>query len=188
MARIVTADGDLEMAVAGQSVTLTLADEIDASRGDVICTASAPCEVADQFEATVVWMADTPMLPGRGYHLKIGAETVPATVTELKHKVNVNTLEHLAAKKLELNEIGVCNLALGKPVAFDPYAVNREMGGFILVDRMSNATAGAGMLHFALRRAHNIHVQHLDIDKAARAAIKNQKAVRGLVHRLVGRR
>jgi bifunctional enzyme CysN/CysC len=175
VARIITADGDLEIAVAGQSITLTLADEIDASRGDVICAASAPCEVADQFEATIVWMADEPMLPGRGYLLKIGAAMVPATITDLKHMVNVNTLEHLAAKKLSLNEIGVCNLALGKPVPFDPYTANRETGGFILVDRMSNATVGAGVLHFALRRAHNIHMQHLDVDKAARAAIKNQK-------------
>jgi bifunctional enzyme CysN/CysC len=134
-----------------------------------------PCEVADQFEATVVWMADAPMLPGRGYLLKVGATTVAATVTELKYKVNVNSLERLAAKKLELNEIGVGNLALGKPIPFEAYGVNREMGAFIVVDRMSNVTAGAGLLHFALRRAHNIHVQHLDVDKRARAAIKNQK-------------
>jgi len=175
IARIVTADGDLNRAVAGQSITLTLADEVDVSRGDVICAAASPCEVADQFEASIVWMADEPMLPGRGYVLKMGSATVPATITELKYKTNVNTLEHLAAKQLELNEIGVCNLALAKPVPFDPYHANRDMGGFILVDRMTNATAGAGMLHFALRRAHNIHLQHLDVDKAARGAIKHQK-------------
>jgi bifunctional enzyme CysN/CysC len=175
VARIVSADGDLEVAVAGQSVTLTLADEVDISRGDVISAASAPCEVADQFEATIVWMADDAMLPGRGYLLKIGAATVPATVTEPKYEINVNTLEHLATKKLELNQIGVCNLALDKPIAFDPYSENREMGGFILVDRMSNATVGAGMLHFALRRSHNIHLQHLEVDKTARAVLNRQK-------------
>jgi bifunctional enzyme CysN/CysC len=173
--RILTADGNLEMAVAGQSVTLTFADDIDASRGDTVCSASAPCEVADQFEATIVWMAEAPMLPGRQYLLKIGTATFPATVTELKYKINVNNLEHLAAKKLELNDIAVCNVALERAVPFDPYSVNREMGGFILIDRMNNATAGAGLLHFALRRAHNIHVQHLDVNKAARAEIKKQK-------------
>jgi bifunctional enzyme CysN/CysC len=174
VARIVTADGDLPMAVAGQSVTLTLADEIDVSRGSVISRADAPAEVADQFEATVVWMAEEPMFPGRSYLLKIGTETVNATITQPKYKLNVNTLEHLAARKLELNEIGVCNLALDRVVAFDPYEANRETGGFILVDRLTNHTIGAGMLHFALRRAHNIHVQHLDVDKAARAALKGQ--------------
>ena len=125
--------------------------------------------MADQFECSIVWMADEPMLPGRPYLLKIGTRTVGATITEPKYKVNVNTLEHLAAKKLELNEIGVCNIALDRPVAFDPYADNRETGGFILIDRLSNNTVGAGMLHFALRRSHNIHLQHVDIDKAARS-------------------
>jgi bifunctional enzyme CysN/CysC len=175
VARIVTADGDLESAVVGQSVTLTLTDEIDVSRGDVICSATEPCEVADQFQATIVWLADEAMLPGRDYLLKIGATTVPARVSALKYRVDVNTLEHRAAKTLELNEVGVCNLALEKPIPFDPYAFNRDMGGFILIDRMSNATAGGGMVHFALRRAHNVHRQHLDVDQAARAAIKNQK-------------
>jgi bifunctional enzyme CysN/CysC len=173
--RIVTADGDLPQAVAGQSVTLTLADEVDVSRGDLIAAADSPPEVADQFEASIVWMADEPLLPGRQYLLKIGTRTVGASVTEPKYKVNVNTLEHLAAKQLELNEIGVCNLALDRPVAFDPYVVNRETGGFILIDRMSNHTVGAGMLHFALRRASNIHLQHVDVDKAARARLKGQK-------------
>ncbi|MDD3652339.1 adenylyl-sulfate kinase, partial [Immundisolibacter sp.] len=135
----------------------------------------APAEVADQFECTLVWMADEPMLPGRPYWLKLGARTVGATVTEPKYKVNVNTLEHLAAKQLTLNEIGVCNIALDRPLPFDPYTVNRDMGGFILIDRLTNATVGAGMLHFALRRAHNIHRQALDIDKAARAALMGHK-------------
>ncbi len=175
VARIVAYGGDLPEAVAGQSVTLTLADEVDISRGDVISAADAPAEVADQFECTLVWMADEPMLPGRPYLLKIGTRTVGAAVTEPKYKVNVNTLEHLAAKKLDLNEIGVCNIALDRPVAFDTYAVNRDTGGFILIDRMSNNTVGAGMLHFALRRAHNIHLQHVDVDKAARGAIMGQK-------------
>jgi bifunctional enzyme CysN/CysC len=172
--RIVTADGDLALAVAGQSVTLTLADEVDISRGDLISGADSPAEVADQFECSLVWMADEPMLPGRPYLIKLGTRTVPGTVTEPKYKVNVNTLEHLAAKKLELNEIGVCNIALDQPVAFDAYKANRETGGFIVIDRMTNATVGAGMLHFALRRAHNIHLQHLDVDKAARSALKGQ--------------
>jgi bifunctional enzyme CysN/CysC len=173
--RIVTANGDLPIAVAGQSITLALAEEIDISRGDVISAAETPAEVADQFETTIVWMADEPMLPGRAYLLKLGANTVSATITEPKYKVNVNTMEHLAAKKLELNEIGVCNIALDRAVAFDPYGSNRETGGFILIDRMTNHTVGAGMLHFALRRAHNIHMQHVDVDKAARAAHKGQR-------------
>ena len=175
VARIVTADGDLERAVAGQSITLTLEDEIDISRGAVISKAAAPAEVADQFEATLVWMAEEAMFPGRPYLMKIGAQTVTATVTEPKYKVNVNTMEHLAAKQLELNEIGVCNLALDRVIAFDPYAVNRDTGGFVLIDRLTNGTIGAGMLHFALRRAQNIHLQHLDVDKAARASLKGQK-------------
>jgi len=173
--RIVTADGDLAQAVAGQAVTLTLADEIDVSRGDVIAAAEAPPEVADQFECTIVWMADEPLLPGRQYLLKIGARTVVATVTEPKYKVNVNTMEHLAAKQLALNEIGVCNLALDRALPFEPYKASRELGGFILIDRMSYSTVGAGMLHFALRRAHNIHPQALDIDKPARARMKGQR-------------
>jgi bifunctional enzyme CysN/CysC len=175
VARIVTAGGDLPLAVAGQSVTLTLADEIDISRGDIISAADSPAEVADQFEATLVWMGEDPMLPGRPYLMKIGTRTVSATITEPKYKVNVNTMEHLAAKKLELNEIGVCNVSLDRLVAFDPYAVNRETGGFILIDRLTDNTIGAGMLHFALRRSHNIHLQHVDIDKAARAALKGQR-------------
>src|SRR5512139_1284982 len=168
-------DGDLDSAVAGQAVTLTLEDEIDVSRGDVIAAAGSPPAVADQFETTIIWMADEPMLPGRPYWMKIGTKQVSATITEPKYKVNVNTLEHLAAKKLGLNEIGICNVALDHTIAFDPYADNRDTGGFILIDRLSNGTVGAGMLHFALRRAHNIHLQALDVDKAARAELLGQK-------------
>jgi bifunctional enzyme CysN/CysC len=176
VARIVTADGDLEQAIVGASITLTLADEIDISRGDMLSTASAPAEVADQFEATIIWMADEPLLPGRPYLLKIGARTVNVQIGELKYKVNVNSLEHVAARTLALNEIGVCNLSLDHPVAFDAYNDNRDTGGFILIDRVSNHTVGAGLLDFALRRAHNIHLQALDLDKALRAQIKGQKA------------
>ena len=175
VARIVTHDGDLPEAIAGQSVTLTLADEIDISRGDVISTVDEPCGSADQFEVTLVWMHDEPMFPGRPYLLKIGAKTVTATVTEIKHQVNVNTLDHTAAKKLELNAIGVCNLSLDRQIAFDAYKNNPDTGGFILIDRLSNNTVGAGLIHFALRRAHNIHMQHVDVDKAARGSIKGQK-------------
>jgi len=174
VARIVTADGDLECAVAGQSITLTLDDAIDISRGDMIATADACAEVADQFEATLVWMSEQPMLRGRTYSMKVGARTVSATVAPLKYRIDVGSLEHLAAEKLELNEIGVCELELDQPIAFDPYTENRDTGGFILIDRLTNHTVGAGMLRFALRRAHNIHVQHVDLDKAARAALKGQ--------------
>jgi bifunctional enzyme CysN/CysC len=175
VARVIGPDGALPLASAGQAVTLTLTDEVDISRGDMICSADSPAEVADQFEATLVWMADEPMYPGRPYLLKIGTRTVNATITEPKYRVNVNTLEHLAAKQLALNEIGVVNLSLDRPVAFDAYRDNRETGGFILIDRLSNGTVGAGMLHFALRRAHNIHLQHVDVDKPARAAQKGQR-------------
>ena len=175
VARIVTHDGDLEFARAGQSITLTLSTEIDVSRGDMLVRADAPASTADQIQATVVWMHEEPMLPGRLYLLKLGAQTVTASVTLLKHKVNVNTLEELAAKKLELNEIGVCNLSLDRAVAFDPYSENRETGGFILIDRLTNDTVGAGTIHFALRRADNIHWQALSIDKHARAGMKGQR-------------
>jgi bifunctional enzyme CysN/CysC len=175
VARIVTMDGDLDRAVAGQSVTLTLEDEIDVSRGDVLAAADAPPAVADQFETTIIWMADEPMLPGRPYWMKIGTRQVSATITEPKYKVNVNTLEHLAAKKLALNEIGVCNVSLDHAIAFDPYTENRDTGGFILIDRLTNATVGAGLVHFALRRSQNIHWQALDINKGSRAALKGQK-------------
>ena len=173
--RIVTMDGDLDEAIAGQAITLTLADEIDISRGDVIARPDDLPGVADQFEAGVVWMSDDAMLPGRPYWLKIGTKQVSATITEPKYKVNVNTLEHLAAKKLDLNEIGVCNVSLDQPIAFDPYEQCRETGSFILIDRITNSTVGAGMLHFALRRSQNIHWQALDVNKKSRAAIKGQR-------------
>ncbi len=175
IARIVTKDGDLEAALAGQSVTFTLTDEVDCSRGDVIAAAAEPAEVADQFETTIVWMAEDPLLTGRSYWLKIGAKTVSATVTEQKYKINVNTLEHLAAKQLELNEIAVCNISLDQPVAFDPYTDNHDTGGFILIDRITNGTVGAGMIRFALRRAQNIHWQALDVTRESRSAAKGQK-------------
>jgi bifunctional enzyme CysN/CysC len=176
VARIVTLAGDLDPAVAGQSVTITLKDEIDVSRGDVLATAGDPPQVSDQFEATVVWFDDEHLLSGRPYLMKIGARTVGASVTDLKYRVNVNTLEHTAAKQLELNEIGICNLSLDRAIPFESYADNRDLGGFILIDRLSNRTVGAGMLHFALRRAENIHWQASDVDKQARANLKGQKA------------
>jgi bifunctional enzyme CysN/CysC len=174
VARIVTADGDRKRAATGDAVTLTLEDERDISRGDVIAAAHNPPQVADQFAAHLLWMDEAALLPGRGYWLKIGARTVGAQVTEIKHKIDVNTQEALAAKRLELNEVGYCNLGLDQPVAFESYANCRELGAFILIDRQTNATVGAGTLDFALRRADNIHWQHLDIDRAARARIKGQ--------------
>jgi bifunctional enzyme CysN/CysC len=176
VARILAYEGDLAQAVPSQSITLTLADALDVSRGDVIAAADSPAGVADQFETTIVWMADQPMLPGRAYWLKIGTRTVTATITHLKYRVNVNTLEHLAAKRLALNEVGICNVATDRPIAFDPYRENRDTGGFILIDRLSNDTLGAGMLHFALRRSQNLHWQSTDIDKHARSLQKIQKA------------
>lgn len=175
VARIVTQDGDLEQAISGQSVTLTLADEIDISRGDVLATTDSPPSVADQFEATIVWMSEDPMLPGRPYLMKIGTRMVTANVSALKYKVNVNTLEHVAVTKLELNEIGICNLSSDRLIAFDPYKEDRDTGGFIIIDRLTNNTVGAGMLHFALRRSQNIHWQAININKQAHAAIKQQK-------------
>jgi bifunctional enzyme CysN/CysC len=176
VSRIVTMDGDLEEAVAGQAVTLVLADEVDISRGDILAPAAHRPEVADQFAAHVLWMVEEEMLPGRQYLLKIGARTVPASITELKHKIDVNTLDHSAAKTLALNEVGYGNLSLAQAIAFDPYAENRDTGGFILIDRFSNNTVGAGMIDFGLRRATNVHWQALDVDKAARAAQKGQKS------------
>ncbi len=172
--RIVTLGGDLPQAIAGQSVTLTFADEIDCSRGDVIALADNPPQVADQFEATVVWMADEEMLPGRSYWLKLGTQTVSATVQQPKYEINVNTMEHLAAKTLELNAIGVATLTTDKPIVFEPYADNRTLGGFILIDKISNATVAAGMLHFSLRRAQNVHWQATDIGRDHHANLKNQ--------------
>ena len=174
VSRVLDAEGDVASATAGQAVTLTLADEIDISRGDVIAAAGDPPEVADQFAAHLLWMSDAPLLPGRPYWLKIGARTVSATVTEIKHRIDVNTQEHLAAKLLELNEVGYCNLSLDEPIPFEAYARNRTLGGFILIDRYDNGTAAAGTLDFALRRAGNVHWQHVDVDKAARARQKGQ--------------
>ena len=176
VARIVTADGDLPQAVAGQSINLTFEDEIDVSRGDLLAAAASPAGVSDKFEATIVWMSDEPMLPGRPYLLKCGARTVAAAVAQLKHKINVNTLEELAARQLELNEIGLVNLNLDQPLAFDPYAHNRDTGGFILIDRINNNTVGAGMLQAALRPAENVQWQALDVGRANRSVQKNQKA------------
>jgi bifunctional enzyme CysN/CysC len=167
-------DRETNAAHAGQAVTLTLADEIDISRGDVIAAADDPPQVADQFAAHVLWMDDAALLPGRPYWLKIGARTVSATVSEIKHRIDVNTQEFLAAKRLELNEVAYVNLSLDEPIAFMPYADNRTLGGFILIDRHSNGTVAAGTLDFALRRAGNVHWQHLEVDKAARARIKGQ--------------
>ncbi|QJU58981.1 sulfate adenylyltransferase subunit CysN [Sphingomonas sp. AP4-R1] len=174
IARIVTLGGDLDEAVAGQSVTLTLADEVDCSRGDVIAIADNPPQAADQFETTIVWMADEAMLPGRSYWLKSATQTVSATIQAPKYQVNVNTLEHLAAKTLELNAIGVANIATDRPLVFEPYADNRTLGGFILIDKITNATVAAGMIHFSLRRAQNVHWQAQDISREAHAALKNQ--------------
>ena len=175
VARIVTFDGDRDQAVAGEAVTLTLTDEVDASRGDMIVQADAPPQVADQFEATVIWMAEEPMLRGRNYLMRCATSLAGATVAPLKYKVNVNTLEHVAATRLQLNEIGVCDLELDRPIPFDPYAENRETGGFILIDRISNHTVAAGLLRFALRRSENVHWQALDVDRSARAAQKSQR-------------
>ncbi|MDZ7908609.1 MAG: sulfate adenylyltransferase subunit CysN [Gemmobacter sp.] len=172
---IVTRDGDLDQAIAGQSITLTFADEIDCSRGDIIVQSDAPCEVADQFEATLVWMDEHAMLPGRPYLLKIGTQMVTATVTEPKYEVNVNTLEHLASKTLGLNAIGVCNISTDRAIPFEAYAQNPDLGGFILIDRMTNATVAAGMIHFALRRSQNIHWQAVDVNREAHASLKTQK-------------
>jgi len=174
IARIVTTAGDLPSARAGEAVTLTLADEVDISRGDVIASAQQPPQVADQFAAHLLWMDEHALLPGRPYWLKLGARTVSATVTQIKHKVDVDTQEHLAATHLELNEVGYCNLHLDQPIAFDAYRDNRQLGAFILIDRQSNATVAAGTLDFALRRAGNIQWQHIDVDKAAHARIKGQ--------------
>ena len=180
IARVVTLGGDLEEAVAGQSVTVTLEDEVDCSRGDVIAAAGDPPEAADQFEATIVWMDEDELLPGRGYWMKIGTQLVTAMVQEPKYEVNVNTLDHLAAKTLGLNAIGVAEVSTDREIVFEPYAAdddspNRVLGGFILIDKVTNATVAAGMLHFALRRALNIHRQHLEVGRETHAALKGQK-------------
>ena len=173
--RIVTLNGDLDEAQAGQSVTLCFADEVDCSRGNVIAAADAPPEVSDQFEATLVWMDDEALHVGRSYWLKLGTQLVSATVQQPKYAINVNTLEHLAAKTLELNAIGVVELTCDKPVVFEPYAQSRTLGGFILIDKLTDRTVAAGMLHFSLRRAQNVHWQALDISREAHAALKHQR-------------
>ncbi len=180
IARIATADGDLDQAIAGQSVTLTFADEIDCSRGDVIAAAVDPPEAADQFEAAIVWMDEHELLPGRGYWLKIATQTVTATIQEPKYEINVNTLDHLAAKTLVLNAIGVATVTTDREITFEPYATegsspNRVLGGFILIDKLTNATVACGTLHFALRRALNIHRQHLEVSRETHAALKGQR-------------
>ncbi|MBM3661084.1 MAG: sulfate adenylyltransferase subunit CysN [Actinobacteria bacterium] len=173
--RVVTFDGDLDEAIAGQSVTITLADEIDVSRGDVLAAAENPCGVSDLFEADVVWMSDQPLVPGRPYLIKIGTRTIGGSIAHPKFRVDVNTLEHLAAKTLELNEIGVCTVTLDRPVPFDPYRDNRDTGGFIVIDRMTNTTVAAGMLHFALRRADNVPWQEIEVNREARSVLKGQQ-------------
>ncbi|NDV51679.1 sulfate adenylyltransferase subunit CysN [Salipiger sp. PrR003] len=175
VARIVSMDGDKDLAVAGESVTITLADEIDCSRGQVIVAAQAPLEVADQFESTIVWMDENELVPGRAYWLKIGTQTVSATVAEPKYEVNVNTQEHLASKTLDLNAIGVANITTDREIPFAPYAENRDLGGFILIDKLTNHTVAAGLLHFALRRAQNVHWQATDIGREHHASMKHQK-------------
>lgn len=172
--RIVYLNGDLDAAVAGQSVMVTLADEVDCSRGDVLAVADDPPEVANQFEATLVWMSDEALRPGRPYWLKLGTQLVSAQIHAPKYQVNVNTMEHLAAKTLELNAIGVVTLTTDKPIVFEPYAKNRDLGGFILIDKFTNGTVAAGLVHFALRRSQNVHWQALEITREAHAAQKMQ--------------
>jgi bifunctional enzyme CysN/CysC len=175
IARIVTADGDLSEAVAGQSVTLTLDHEVDCSRGDVIAAADSPCEIADQFQATIVWMSDTPLYPGRRYPLKIGATQAHATITDIRHGIDIETYEPNQARQVEANGIALCNVSINRDIPFDPFERSRELGGFILIDPDTNETAGAGLIHFALRRAHNVHWQALEVDRDAHAAIKGQR-------------
>ena len=175
IARIVTMDGDLDCAAAGDAVTLTVDADIDISRGDLIAADTARPVLAEQFAAHIIWMGNQPLLPGRSYLLFAGASFVSAQVTELKYRINVSTREHLAAKHLDLNEIGFCNIALDRPISFDTYEENRETGSFILIDRFNYATVACGMIAFALRRATNIHWQPLKIDKATRAALNGQK-------------
>jgi bifunctional enzyme CysN/CysC len=175
VARIVTYDGDLDEATAGQAVTLELTDQVDISRGDVIASAETPTEATDQFAAHVIWMHDEPLLPERSYLLKMANQAVPAVVTELKYTVNVNTMEQLAGKTLELNEIGFCNLALDRAIAYEPYGDSRDLGGFVLIDRITNQTVGAGMISFGLRRATNLVWQDLHVDKTARSSMNKQR-------------
>ncbi len=174
LVRVLGANGETGRAGRGEAVTLVLADDLDIARGDVLAAAGDPPALADQFAAHLLWLGDAPLLPGRPYELRVGARSAVAQVSEIRHRVDVNTQEHLAAKRLELNAIGEVQLSLDQAIPFEPYAVNRTLGGFILVDRISHATVAAGMLDFALRRAANIHWQHLDVDKTVRAALKGQ--------------
>ena len=173
--RIVTYDGDLDQAVSDQSITLTLKDEVDCSRGQIIVSASSPLESADQFETILIWMDENTLIPGRSYYLKIGTETVSAIVSKLKYKINVNTMEKIAAKTLNLNDISIANVTTDRSIPFTPYNENRTLGGFILIDKMTNITVGAGLINFALRRANNIHLQAMDVTRDHRAKLKNQK-------------
>ncbi|MCE9506906.1 MAG: sulfate adenylyltransferase subunit CysN [Alphaproteobacteria bacterium] len=175
VARIVTYDGDLEESTAGQSVTLTLADEVDVSRGDVIAAADAPCEIADQFETRIIWMSEKPMVASRQYLLQSGTARSICTPAKPKYRIDMQTLEHEVCKTLAMNEIGVCDIALDRKIAFEPYALNRTLGAFILIDRLTHETVAAGMITHALRRSQNVHLQDLSVDQAARAAIKGQK-------------
>lgn len=175
VANIVTHDGNLDWAGPDQAVTLTLEDEIDISRGDIICAGQSPAEQTDQFSANLLWMHDEELYPGRQYLLKSANRLIPASVTELKHKINVNTLDHQSGKTLELNEVGVCNIATSQPIAFDAYNDDRATGSFILIDRQTNNTIGAGMINFSLRRAQNVHWQALEVNKEARATQKHQR-------------
>ena len=174
LARVLDANGEATRAVAGAAVTLVLADDLDIARGDVLAAAGDPPALADQFAAHLLWLGDAPLLPGRPYELRVGTRSAVAQVSEIRHRVDVNTQEHLAARRLELNEIGEVQLSLDQAIPFEPYATSRTLGGFILVDRISHATVAAGMLDFALRRAANIHWQHLDVNQAVRAALKGQ--------------
>ena len=171
---VVTMDGELDEAVAGQSITITLEEEIDCSRGDVLATADDPPQVADQFETTIVWMDDEPLVVGRGYWLKLGTQMVSVTIAEPKYEIDVNTVEHLASQTLNLNQIGVCEITTDRRIVFDPYTENRALGGFILIDKITNHTVGAGMLHFSLRRSQNVHWQPTDITRDHHASMKNQ--------------
>jgi bifunctional enzyme CysN/CysC len=173
--RIVTADGDLDQAYAGDAVTLVLDREIDISRGDVLASTEARPEVSDQFAAEVLWLAEDDLLPGRSYLLKIGTATTPATISALKHRIDINTYEKKPSRKLEMNGIGMCNVSTARPIAFDAYHAIRDMGAFILIDRFTNQTVGAGMINFGLRRASNIHHHAMDVSKADRAQLKGQK-------------
>jgi bifunctional enzyme CysN/CysC len=176
IASIVTWEGELQQASVGQSVTITLKDKIDVSRGDTIAVSTDPCGESDQFQSRILWMSDNPMIPGRQYIFKSNTQTTTLTLGKLKHRIDVNTLNHLPAKTLELNEIGVCNISLDKRIAFDPYDDNRTMGGFIVIDRLSNNTVGMGLIDFALRRSENIHWQKMDVSKESRAKQKSQAA------------